>query len=63
MDTISPMRYYPDISRSTAVRWFRDEIHNTPELLGELKRLGYDERRREIPPGQMAVIIKYLGEP
>ena len=37
--------------------------HNTPELLGELKPLGYDERRRYFPPGQMDVIIKYLGEP
>ena len=35
------MRYYPDFSRSTAVRRFRDEIHNMPELLEELKRLGY----------------------
>ncbi|MBQ3129704.1 MAG: DUF4248 domain-containing protein [Bacteroidaceae bacterium] len=50
------------IARSTAVRRFRDEIHNTPELLEELKRLGYDERKRYFPPGQMAVIIKYLGE-
>ena len=57
------MRYYPDFSRSTAVRRFREEIHNTPELLEELKRLGYDEHRRYFPPGQMAVIIKYLGEP
>ena len=56
------MRYYPDFSRSTAVRRFRDEIHNTPKLLEELKRLGYDERKRYFPPGQMAVIIKYLGE-
>ena len=56
------MRYYPDFSRSTAVRRFREEIHNTPELLQELKRLGYDERRRYFPPGQMAVIIKYLGD-
>ena len=56
------MRYYPDFSRYTAVRRFRDEIHNTPELLEELKRLGYDERRRYFPPGQMAVIIKYLGD-
>ena len=52
------MRYYPDFSRSTAVRRFRDEIH----ILEELKRLGYDERKRYFPPGQMAVIIKYLGE-
>ena len=56
------MRYYPDFSRYTAVRRFREEIHNTPELLEELKRLGYDEHRRYFPPGQMAVIIKYLGE-
>ena len=56
------MRYYPDFSRSTAVRRFREEIHNTPELLQELKRLGYDEHRRYFPPGQMAVIIKYLGD-
>ena len=56
------MRYYPDFSRATAVRRFRDEIHNTPELLEELTRLGYDERRRYFPPGQMAVIIKYLGD-
>ena len=56
------MRYYPDFSRSTAVRRFREEIHNTPELLEELKRLGYDEHRRYFPPGQMAVIIKYLGD-
>ena len=56
------MCYYPDFSRSTAVRRFREEIHNTPELLEELKRLGYDEHRRYFPPGQMAVIIKYLGE-
>ena len=56
------MRYYPDFSRSTAVRRFREEIHNTPELLQELKRLGYDEHRRYFPPRQMAVIIKYLGE-
>ncbi len=50
------------IARSTAVCRFRDEIHNTPELLEELKRLGYDEHRRYFPPRQMAVIIKYLGE-
>jgi hypothetical protein len=56
------MRYYPDFSRSTAVRRFREEIHNTPELLEELKRLGYDEHRRYFPPRQMAVIIKYLGD-
>ena len=56
------MRYYPDFSRYTAVRRFRNEIHNTPELLEELKRLGYDERKRYFPPRQMAVIIKYLGE-
>ena len=56
------MRYYPDFSRSTAVRRFRDEIHNTPELLEELKWLGYDERKRYFPPRQMSVIIKYLGE-
>ena len=58
----SAMHYYPDFSRATAVRGFRDEIHNTPELLEELKHLGYDERRRYFPPGQMAVIIKYLGD-
>ena len=56
------MRYYPEFSRSTAVRRFREEIHNTPELLEELKRLGYDEHRRYFPPEQMAVIIKYLGD-
>ena len=36
--------------------------NNKQELLEELKRLGYDERRRYFPPGQMAVIIKYLGD-
>ena len=50
------------IARYSAFRRFRDAIHNTPELLEELKRLGYDERKRYFPPGQMAVIIKYLGE-
>lgn len=57
------MCYYPDFSRSTAVRRFREEIHNTPKLLEELMRLGYNERKRYFPPGQVAVIMKYLGEP
>jgi hypothetical protein len=51
------MRYYPDFSRYTAVRRFREEIHNTPELLQELKRLGYDERKRYFPVFMMTSYV------
>ena len=56
------LKYYPEHKYSTALRRFREELKNTPELYDELKSLGYTDSSRYLNAMQMSIIIKRLGD-
>ena len=57
------MRYYPGRAYKTALKAFRQEIHDTRGLLQALRDAGYKENQRRLSPRQMQIIEDYLGEP
>lgn len=57
------MRYYPRRAYKTALKAFRQEIHDTRGLLQALQDAGYRENQRRLSPRQMQIIEDFLGEP
>ncbi|MGL5787533.1 MAG: DUF4248 domain-containing protein [Bacteroidales bacterium] len=55
--------YFPNILPESAVRCLDRWIHKCTDLSGELQRVGYAKRQRNISHRQLELIFKYLGEP
>ena len=55
--------YLPDTQPYLARRKLNMWITLNEELLGELRRRGYQSKAPMLTAGQVEVIMKYLGEP
>lgn len=56
--------YRPNLSSKNAMRTLKSWMTRTPGLLNELKATGFNPLQiRTLTPRQVAIIIRYLGEP
>ena len=55
--------YFPGLTPGAAWRKLRSWIALCRPLGAELRRLGYDGRRRTFTPAEAAAIFAYIGEP
>lgn len=56
--------YFPVIMHtSSAIRRFRQEVAQTPEMLEELQKTGYTPHAIELSPLQIGIVAKYWGMP
>lgn len=55
--------YCPLLQPASAWKKLRQWMEMYPGLVDELRRQGYDSRRRTFSPPQVRTIVKYMGEP
>ena len=57
------MMYFPMASKETAIRCFRRWLVRNSCLMSDLLSIGYDKHRQHLLKPEVALIVKYLGEP
>ena len=55
--------YYPDHPYDSALRLFREEMHQTRGLWDAMVAQGYKEKKKVLTRAQVKVIVKYLDPP
>lgn len=55
--------YCPRLQPASAWKKMKQWIDDYPGLWEELRRQGYDERRRSFSPPQVRTIVRFMGEP
>lgn len=57
------MMYFPMASKETAIRSFRRWLVRNNRLMADLLSIGYDKNRQHLLKPEVALIVKYFGEP
>lgn len=57
------MMYFPTATKDTAIRSFRRWLVRNQQLMSDLISIGYDKNRQHLLKPEVALIVKYLGEP
>lgn len=57
------LMYFPESSKTTAIRSLRRWMINEEELMKDLASVGYDKNRQYLHKHEVALIVKYFGEP
>ena len=55
--------YYPDHPYDSALRLFREEMHQTRGLWDAMVAQGYKEKKKVLTRAQVKVIVKFLDPP
>ena len=55
--------YAPGLTDGAALNRLADWIGRIPELTEQLARTGYRRRQHMLTPGQVELILRYLGQP
>ena len=55
--------YYPDHNYQSALRLFREEMHQTRGLWDAMVAQGYKEKKKVLTRAQVKVIVKFLDPP
>ena len=55
--------YFPDILPESASSQLSRWINRDPDLLGELRRVGYIKHQRTFTPRQLNILFDHLGNP
>ncbi len=55
--------YFPDIRPESASSQLSRWINRDPELLEELRRVGYHKHQRTFTPRQVNILFDHLGDP
>ena len=55
--------YYPDHKYDSALRHFREEMHQTRGLWDAMVAQGYKEKKKVLTRAQVKVIVKFLDPP
>lgn len=57
------LMYFPESSKATAIRSLRRWMINDEDLMNELASVGYDKNRQYLHKHEVAIMVKYFGEP
>lgn len=55
--------YFPDVRPESASSMLSRWINRDPELLDELRRMGYRKHQRTFTPRQVNILFDHLGDP